>query len=205
MSVCQWTDYFNHLLFNSSCPAWQTEFLGHYFSWWEAPVDGRCWSRRSKALQRETWSVSACSVCFFFSFFVLFLWREEGVGEELACICLCILFSSYLIPSCFYLIPFAWFPIVLNNFRYILVHYYIVADITPAPISCFKDITLPHCHGLTTSLQKQSIIKKQLINLESSVSTGKSQTSAQPYWPRYRLVNMARTQFEIFSFTKNSL
>ena len=35
------------------------------------------------------------------------------MGEELACICLCILFSAYLIPSCFYLIPFVWFPIVL--------------------------------------------------------------------------------------------
>ena len=39
---------------------------------------------------------------------------------------------------------------------------------------------------------------KQLINLERSVSTGKSQTSALPYWPRYRSVNAARSRSEIF-------
>jgi len=46
---------------------------------------------------------------------------------------------------------------------------------------------------------KQKPYNKKLINLKCSVFTGKSQTSALLYWPRYWPVNTAKSQFEIFS------
>ena len=55
-------------------------------------------------------------------------------------------------------------------------------------------------NGPITGPQNQSKKRynKQLINLDCSVFTGKSQASALPYWSCYHLVNATRFRFEIF-------
>ena len=45
---------------------------------------------------------------------------------------------------------------------------------------------------------KSKILNNFIINLERWVFTGKSQSSALPYWPRCRSVNTARFRSEIF-------
>ena len=53
--------------------------------------------------------------------------------------------------------------------------------------------------------QKAIYSNKLSINLPRAVLTGKSQTSALTYWPRYRSVNVARSQSAIFTFSKTCM